>query len=518
MKKINYYFLNKIDKKDFLTYKKAQFVMLLDLSFIILMLLLTFLYIGNSERFLETIKLTAPVIIVATSSLVAIKFGKTSLGANIMGIGSCFMAAGGFLLRPPSLAGVSLAYFMFLDLIFVSMFSNFIVSISVLFVFLATQAYYFLVKIGLANSLNNPFYATAKTAFIDGSITLICVFLVGFYVSRFLQKALNLAEEEATVNKEQFNYIKNMTQTTKDVAQSLNSSVESNSAVINQFHDNFQNQAASSEELSATMEEISASTTQVGFATKEQNDSIKQLIDIIEEMSVSINKMEDYGNNLAKQFVLFMGMVNEGETASIELDKINKKITDNSNGILAVTGIVEDFFEQINLLSLNASIEAARAGENGRGFAVVAEEIGKLSDNSTQQLGEIKKLIGTNKEDVESGNEVISKILNFIKKLTSGIDALQKEATFSLQQIKNQKELGTSMNSQTSIVKEKSEMIETTMTEQETAISDVVLSIESTNNIVQENAKNTENLKEHATELKQLAEKLVKEFQDIKDS
>ena len=43
-----------------------------------------------------------------------------------------------------------------------------------------------------------------------------------------------------------------------------------------------------------------------------------------------------------------------------------------------IAGIIDDFFDKINLLSLNAAIEAARAAVNTEeGSRVVADEIGK---------------------------------------------------------------------------------------------------------------------------------------------
>jgi methyl-accepting chemotaxis protein len=288
----------------------------------------------------------------------------------------------------------------------------------------------------------------------------------------------------------------------------LTESIHVTSDVVDSFSESFQSQAATFEELAASMEEISANTTSVSFASKEQNDSIHELFKSFDVLALSVDQLEEYGNDISEIFISVLHQAKKGESTSVKLDGTNKKISGNSSEILSVVTVMEDFFDKINLLSLNATIEAARAGEYGRGFAVVAEEIGKLADHSSQELKLISGLVEKNKKDVEEGNANIVEIIDFIDSLLKNINQLQQKSVQALDQMKKQKTIKEDMNLKAKVVQNKSDQIEISMTEQESAISDVVMSIENFNNMLQKNTESTNNLRDNAQDLKKLTESL----------
>lgn len=130
------------------------------------------------------------------------------------------------------------------------------------------------------------------------------------------------------------------------------------------------------------------------------------------------------------------------------------ELSEHTQQIGSIIGVVEDITEQTNMLALNAAVEAARAGEHGKGFAVVASEIRKLADESKQATAKITSLIydiqqATNStvmateegtKEIESGVELAHQIAQNIEKLRStiqetvnSVDRITKDAEHQLE-------------------------------------------------------------------------------------
>src|SRR3954454_3864109 len=83
------------------------------------------------------------------------------------------------------------------------------------------------------------------------------------------------------------------------------------------------------------------------------------------------------------------------------------EISQGSQRIAEITGIINGIAFQTNILALNAAVEAARAGDQGRGFAVVATEVRTLAPRSASVAQEIKSLLDHSVNKVSEGSQLV---------------------------------------------------------------------------------------------------------------
>nr|WP_255768851.1 methyl-accepting chemotaxis protein [Maritalea mediterranea] len=97
----------------------------------------------------------------------------------------------------------------------------------------------------------------------------------------------------------------------------------------------------------------------------------------------------------------------EGGEVMNNASQAMERITESSNKISNIIGLIDDIAFQTNLLALNASVEAARAGEAGKGFAVVAVEVRRLAQSAAEASNEVKALIEQSAHEVTDGTKLV---------------------------------------------------------------------------------------------------------------
>lgn len=94
-------------------------------------------------------------------------------------------------------------------------------------------------------------------------------------------------------------------------------------------------------------------------------------------------------------------------------------LSETSQRIGVVVGLINSIANQTNLLALNATIEAARAGPAGRGFSVVAAEVKELAAQTAKATSDISDQINM----IQSATRMTVSSIERISEVIKGIDA-----------------------------------------------------------------------------------------------
>jgi methyl-accepting chemotaxis protein len=294
----------------------------------------------------------------------------------------------------------------------------------------------------------------------------------------------------------------------KDMANQLAASSEELSASALSFSDSAQNQAAATEEMTASIEEISAGMDGVAAGAGEQHTSMSMLMERMKELSEAMQEMGGRVQDSMRLSVDISTKARTGEDSLRQMHESMNKIGASSREMTGIIKIINDISDQINLLSLNAAIEAARAGDAGRGFAVVADEISKLADQTAASIKEIDSLISVNEREIERGMLNVNETVGVIGTIISGVSSIGGVMDAIYESTEKQLGINENVNRDAEVVKGRSDEIANATGEQKIAITEIVRSISSINELTQAIASGSEEMSGNSEEMAGMAETL----------
>lgn len=178
------------------------------------------------------------------------------------------------------------------------------------------------------------------------------------------------------------------------------------------------------EAQASSLQQTASSMGQLASTVKQNADNATQA----NEFATSASTVAVAGGDVVTQVTTTMG-----------------EISESARRIVDIISLIDGIAFQTNILALNAAVEAARAGEQGRGFAVVASEVRSLAQRSASAAKEIKTLIDTSVNKVDTGVKLVNEagttmgeIVTSVKRVTtimSDISAASHEQRTGIDQV-----------------------------------------------------------------------------------
>lgn len=216
--------------------------------------------------------------------------------------------------------------------------------------------------------------------------------------------------------------------------------VESGSKEITQGADDMSRRI---EQQAANLEQTAAALDEITVTVKKSSEGMKEAHSLVNKAKIDAERSGE--------------VVNETVTAMSEISNSSQKISN-------IIGIIDEIAFQTNLLALNAGVEAARAGDAGRGFAVVATEVRALAQRSADAAKEIKTLISASGKQVQAGvnlvNETGQSLGRIVEQVTRLNELITDVANSSVEQSTALGDVNHAVNQMDQVTQQNAAMIE----------------------------------------------------------
>jgi len=173
--------------------------------------------------------------------------------------------------------------------------------------------------------------------------------------------------------------------------------------------------------ISTASSEIATGNQDLSNRTEQTASNLQQTASSMEELTGTVRQSADAASQANQLASGAAAAAQQGEQIVSQVVANMAEINDASRKINDIITVIDGIAFQTNILALNAAVEAARAGEQGRGFAVVAGEVRTLAQRSANAAKEIKTLINSSSEKVESGSRLVKDAGNSMTEILTSV-------------------------------------------------------------------------------------------------
>ena len=281
------------------------------------------------------------------------------------------------------------------------------------------------------------------TSVLVGIVIIMCIvaYVIGKWIAKPLVKLSSAVEEIAEGNlsvsfdgikdsNDEIGLIKtrmqHMTAMLSDIVENIRTACDHMTTSSTELDETSEQTLSANGEISRAVQDVAEGSTNMATSILDINDNLGTMSSETQVIDSSVHEIKQQAAIVQESSQLMSEKMRNMQQSSARMDAGIATISDRIqkvnevvDRVSQIVSVIEDISGQTNLLSLNASIEAARAGDAGRGFAVVAEEIRVLSDNTSEQLENIKNIIS---ELIRECNECVKASENIVED-----NATQKE-------------------------------------------------------------------------------------------
>jgi methyl-accepting chemotaxis protein len=215
--------------------------------------------------------------------------------------------------------------------------------------------------------------------------------------------------------------------------------------------------ATGSSEIASGNIDLSSRTEQQASSLQETAASMEELTSTVKQNAESAAQASSLASNASE--VAAKGSSVVGQVVETMAD-----ISESSTKIADITGIIEGIAFQTNILALNAAVEAARAGEQGRGFAVVASEVRSLAQRSSSAAKDIKDLISSSVQKIQTGSGLASEAGRTMSEVTNAVarvnDIMEEIAAASGEQSRGIEQVNTAITQMDEVTQQNAALVE----------------------------------------------------------